>query len=132
LPFAGKAFAPSFSSRSSNNPGFMAAILRAEGLLGPVPDKAHLHLVAGDWEAWKAAMLAQPGEPYVPVTKLSGAKTPVEIPAAAPLEATTDAAPAMTQNEPPVAPDADQGARRKGRKPRAGKPADEDEHAPAA
>ena len=78
LPFPAKVFAPSFTSRSSNNPGFMAAILRAEGLLGPVPDKAHLHLVAGDWEAWKAAMLALPGEPYVPVAKQAGTKTAVD------------------------------------------------------
>lgn len=66
---AAKAFAPSFVGKSSNNPGFMAAILRSEGLLGGVDGKPNLHQITGDWAAWKAALLAQPGEPYVPPTK---------------------------------------------------------------
>ena len=68
-PFAAKALIPAFVSRSANQPSFCAALLRAEGLTAAVADHAHLHQVAGNWAAWKAAMLALPGEPYVPPTK---------------------------------------------------------------
>lgn len=69
LPFSAKQLARSFKGKSANNPGFMAAILRSNGLLGPVEHKPHLHVVTGDWPAWKTAMLALQGEPYVPPTK---------------------------------------------------------------
>lgn len=68
-PFAAKALIPAFVSRSANQPSFCAAMLRAEGLTAAVADQSHLHQVAGNWAAWKAAMLALPGEPYVPPTK---------------------------------------------------------------
>lgn len=66
LSFPAKTFARSFVSRSSNNPGFLTAILRHEGLLGPVPEKVHQHLLTGNWPAWVEAQLALPGEPYIP------------------------------------------------------------------
>lgn len=69
LPFSAKQLARSFKGKSANNPGFMAAILRSNGLLGAVEHKPHLHIVTGDWLAWKTAMLALQGEPYVPPTK---------------------------------------------------------------
>ena len=69
VPLVAKMFASAFVGKSSNNPGFMAAILRSEGLLAGVEDKPNLHQVAGDWAAWKTALLALPGEPYVPPTK---------------------------------------------------------------
>lgn len=55
-----------FVSRSVNNAGFLAAVLRAEGLLAPAPDEANKHVRAGDWAAWRAAMLAMIGESYDP------------------------------------------------------------------
>lgn len=68
-PLASKAFASAFVGKSSNNPSFMAAILHTEGLLAGVEGKPHLHQVVGEWEAWKLAMLALTGEPYVPPAK---------------------------------------------------------------
>lgn len=70
-PLAAKVFAAAFVGKSANNPGFMAAMLRAEGLLVGVEGQPHLHQVAGEWADWKRAMLALPGEPYVPPTKES-------------------------------------------------------------
>ena len=67
--FPAKVFAPCFKGRSTNNPGFLAAILRSLGLLHPVVDKPHLHAVVGDWSDWKMSILDLEGEPYVPPTK---------------------------------------------------------------
>lgn len=67
-PFAAKAFKSAFKGKSSNNAGFMAAILRAEGLLIAAPDAASQHLRHGDWKAWSEALLKLEGEPYVPPT----------------------------------------------------------------
>ena len=61
-PFSSKLFQGSFAGRSSNNAGFLAAILRAEGLLAPASDTEGRHLISGDWTAWKAALLAEPGQ----------------------------------------------------------------------
>jgi hypothetical protein len=58
-----KTFRGAFIGRSTNNPGFLSAILRAEGLLSPAPDNAHQHLISGDWDAWYAEQLALPAEP---------------------------------------------------------------------
>ena len=114
-PLAAKAFAPAFVGRSSNNPGFMAAILRAEGLLVGVEDKPHQHLVAGDWAAWRATLLALPGEPYAPPVK--------EVPAAG-------APPEMTQQDIPGGEEQDDHpGRRKGRKNRDVQAAEEVGHA---
>ena len=61
--FPARIFKTAFVGRSANNPGFLSCILRAEGLLAGVPDKAHQHIVTGDWSAWVQATLALPGEP---------------------------------------------------------------------
>ena len=45
---------PAYVNRSNNNGGFLAAILRHEGLLTAAPDQPHLHCTAGDWAAWEA------------------------------------------------------------------------------
>ncbi|MGZ4954257.1 MAG: hypothetical protein ACXV8Q_04015 [Methylobacter sp.] len=49
-----------FISQSANNAGFLAAILRAEGLLLPVDGAVHQHQLAPPsvWSTWKAAALA--------------------------------------------------------------------------
>jgi len=60
-PFPSKALKDAFVGRSSNNAGFMVAVLRAEGLLCAAPDAETQHVLAGDWAAWKKAMLAEPG-----------------------------------------------------------------------
>lgn len=67
-PVPSKAFKDAFVSQSANNAGFLAAILRAEGLLSAASDAGHHHLLQGDWEEWKRQILALPGEIYVPAT----------------------------------------------------------------
>jgi hypothetical protein len=54
---SGEAFATpllraAYRNRSVNNGGFLAAILRHEGLLGPA-EKPQLHRCTGDWEVWE-------------------------------------------------------------------------------
>jgi hypothetical protein len=70
-PFPSKLFQTAFTGRSSNNAGFLAAILRAEGLLTLAPDTEGRHVMSGDWAAWKASVLAEPGQPVEsePATK---------------------------------------------------------------
>lgn len=111
-PFAAKALIPAFVSRSANQPSFAAAVLRAEGLTASVADKPHLHQVAGDWSAWKAAMLALPGEAYVPPAKAAAVTSTI------------------TRQEVPGEVEADDHpGHRKGKKQRVAKPTDEVEHA---
>lgn len=52
--------------RSSNTPGFLLLALKQEGLLAPAGDASHLHVMAGDWNAWTLDMLQQDGIPYEP------------------------------------------------------------------
>jgi len=61
-PFPSKLLQTAFTGRSSNNAGFLAAILRAEGLLTVAPDAEGRHVISGDWAAWKASTLAGPGQ----------------------------------------------------------------------
>ncbi len=51
---------PAFSGRSSNNPGFLGAALRAEGLIAPT-DTPNRYVEAGDWEAWSQRHLTAEG-----------------------------------------------------------------------
>lgn len=114
-PLAAKTFASAFVGRSSNNPGFMAAILRAEGLLAGVEGKPHLHQLVGEWGAWKVAMLALPGDPYVPpVMEAHTSGSPVEI--------TRQEMPGDDESE-------EHRGRRKGKKVRGIKPVEGAEHA---
>lgn len=106
-PFPAKAFTKAFASRSSNQPSFAAALIRAEGLTAPVDGKPHLHQIAGDWASWKQAMLALPGEAYDP---------PVKSPALS-----TNAESAMTRQELPERLQEDEDFRQKGRKAKSGK-----------
>ena len=55
---ASKQFEQAFVGKSSNNAGFMAAILRAELLLMPSPSSMHQHAIQPDWSSWKTAMFA--------------------------------------------------------------------------
>lgn len=72
-PFPSKVFAPAFAGRSSNNAGFLAAVLRAEGLISASPEAVHQHKRAGDIATWKKAMLALPGKPYADPAKAAEA-----------------------------------------------------------
>jgi len=63
-PIPAKVFRSAFVGRSVNNAGFLMHVLRHEQLLQPSPDAAHLHVQGNDWEAWKAAVLSLPGEPF--------------------------------------------------------------------
>jgi len=60
-PFPSKMLKDCFSSRSSNNAGFLACVLRAEGLLTAAADSTHLHQRCGDWDAWEQACLVDNG-----------------------------------------------------------------------
>lgn len=99
-PLPAKTFKPAFRSRSANNAGFMAAVLRQEGLLVAAPDAAHQHRLGQEWAEWRRAMLAAPGERFVP-------------PGAAPVEP-PQAAASITNAEEAVEPGAGKG--RKSRK----------------
>jgi len=79
-PVPSKAFAVAFSGRSANNGGFLAAILRAEGLLSPAPDNNFHHLVCGDWQVWRTSNLQLSGEEIdiAPSNKTAGRARPVE------------------------------------------------------
>lgn len=103
-PFAAKVFARSFQGKSANQPGFCAAVFRSLGLLGPVENKPHLHIVTTDWTAWKSEMLTREGEPYVPPAK-------PESNMATPKEGST----AMTRDTPDESTPVDDDPRRKGR-----------------
>lgn len=59
-----KVFANAFVSRSANNAGFLAAILRAEHLISPKVDAVRKHSVLPGWEGWKESLLAEAGEVY--------------------------------------------------------------------
>ena len=61
-PFPTKALRGTMVGRSSNNPPFCLAVLKDLELVAPAPDKAHQHVKAGDWAAFRAEWLAKPGE----------------------------------------------------------------------
>jgi len=64
-PFPTKALRGAMLGRSSNNPPFCLAVLKDLGLVAPAPDKAHQHVKAGDWAAFRAEWLAKQGEPVI-------------------------------------------------------------------
>lgn len=59
--FPSKVLKAAFTGRSSNNAGFLAAILQAEGLLSRAVDSETKHLCTKDWTKWKASALALGG-----------------------------------------------------------------------
>lgn len=61
-PFPSKTFKEAFVGRSSNNAGFLVAVLRHEGLLAAAPEAETQHVRSGNWPAWKKAMLAEAGK----------------------------------------------------------------------
>lgn len=61
-PFPSKTFKDAFVGRSSNNAGFLVAVLRHEGLLAAAPEAETQHIRSGDWTAWKKSTLAEAGK----------------------------------------------------------------------
>lgn len=59
--FPSKALRDAFVGRSSNNPGFLAAVLSAECLIAADATTESLHKAIGDWSAWEKTTLALPG-----------------------------------------------------------------------
>lgn len=59
--FPSRALKATFTGRSSNNAGFLAAILHAEGLLSRATDSETKHVCIGDWAKWKGSTLALDG-----------------------------------------------------------------------
>lgn len=104
--FPAKTLKPAFpSGKSANDPGFLLALLRHEGLLSPAPEGAHLSVRTGDWAAWKAAVLAEAGEPF----ELPSKQTQTAMTAAESTSASITAAPPLAVHK-----------GKKGRKDRAG------------
>lgn len=86
LPFVSKALKEAFISKSANNAGFMAAVLRSLGLLGPALEASAQHVMVGDWPVWQQKMLAETG-------------TPIELPAEIDAGKLVEAAPAAGNKE---------------------------------
>lgn len=59
--FPSKALRDAFFGRSSNNPGFLAAVLSAESLIAADATAESLHKAIGDWPEWEQTTLALPG-----------------------------------------------------------------------
>ena len=72
-PLPSSALRRAFVSRSVNNAGFLAAVLRAEGLFEPSIEAPSRHVRGEDWDTWKQAMLSEPGDPYTPEAKKQAA-----------------------------------------------------------
>lgn len=85
-PLASKALMAVFQGRSTNNGGFLAAILRHLGLLAPAPEAAHQHVPVGDWEAWRQQQLNAPAEPFLEPASLTPPASGEDIPPAAPVD----------------------------------------------
>lgn len=73
-PFPSKTFKEAFVGRSSNNAGFLVAVLRHEGLLAAAPEAETQHVRSGDWAAWKTAMLSETGTLIAPTVAIGGEK----------------------------------------------------------
>jgi hypothetical protein len=75
-PLPSKVFAPAFVGKSSNNAGFLAAVLRAEQLLDAAPGTDFQHIASGDWTTWKTEMLKLEGAPLVESPSANVTKAP--------------------------------------------------------
>jgi hypothetical protein len=77
-PFPSKQLQAAFKGRSSNNAGFLAAILRQENLLALAPETEGQHVMCGDWPAWKAALLSEKGTPIQVASKVTATESAPE------------------------------------------------------
>lgn len=83
-PFPTKVLRSAMAGKSANNPPFCLACLKDLGLVAPAADKAHQHVKVGDWGAFRAEWLAQPGEVvmYPPAALVGEPVLKVESPTA--------------------------------------------------
>ncbi len=84
--FATKQLRELFIGRSVNNPPFIAAVLRAEGLLAAAPENEVQHQLSGKLDEWRKNVLKQKGTPFdtlpvaEPAVEAAGNTTiPVEV-----------------------------------------------------
>lgn len=78
--FAAKRLCGAFVGKSTNNAGFLAAVLRAESLVAPAGK--YQFVVDGDWDEWKRTVLAAPSQPF-PVAAPADEKATTAAPAVA-------------------------------------------------
>lgn len=76
-PFRTRLLRSTFSGRSTNNAGFLVCAMTAEGLLLP-SDKAHHHVVHGNWSDWQQAVLRIEGQPAMIASALAVAALPAD------------------------------------------------------
>lgn len=74
-PLPSKVFASAFVGKSSNNAGFLAAVLREEQLLDAAPGTDFQHVASGDWSAWKVEILKLEGTPLVEPARVDATNT---------------------------------------------------------
>lgn len=75
-----KAFKETFIGRSSNNAGFLVAVLRFEGLLAAASGTESQHVRHGDTATWKKAMFSQEGTLIAPSVVNGGGKQGEDVP----------------------------------------------------
>ena len=76
-PFPSKTFKEAFVGRSSNNAGFLVAVLRHEKLLAAASEIESQHVRSGDWAAWRKTMLAEAGK-LIQIGMKDADKNPLE------------------------------------------------------
>lgn len=76
-PFRTRLLRGTFSGRSTNNAGFLVCAMTAEGLL-LASDKAHHHVLHGDWTDWLQAVLRMDGQPATINAALALAALPAD------------------------------------------------------
>jgi hypothetical protein len=74
-PITAVQLAPLYRQRSANSPGFLAAVLRAEGLIRPKEGKQRVHELCPDWDDRVALLLGDAGKPKPTPAKSTGAKS---------------------------------------------------------
>lgn len=72
--FPSKTFKETFVGRSSNNAGFLVAVLRFEGLLAAASGAESQHVRHGDMATWKKALLSEEGTLIAPALMNGGEK----------------------------------------------------------
>lgn len=96
--FATKLLRPVFVGKSTCNAGFLAALLKAEGLIGPALGTETQHVVVGDFAEWQKSMLAEPGE-SIEIDRAPTGKASVEsVPDTANSEQPSATKPATTKH----------------------------------
>ena len=76
-PFRTRLLRSTFSGKSTNNAGFLVCAMAAEGLL-IASDKAHHHVVHGNWTDWQQAVLSIDGQTATIAAALAVAALPAD------------------------------------------------------